>query len=257
MPLAHRKKWSSSSITGPISRDIASDIECRIIAPDAAARAQNFGCTRLKAAVETCPPDAELFSAFLKNIGSDPVFMIVTAGKSEFFAKSVPAGDTVRFNTRGSDFWEEVVFVTYTSDPLEGGSEIATATVPLACSAGSTWTLGNEIVPGIIVESYASTKNGGGTVDFHTSEVQLEMKYLGLNKGNTPLTVTSGDITSSFGTGPMTSLPTSVPPGQKVLETQVGTVPLVGASGKQFLFEQTITGNDGACEASNSFQFTL
>ena len=77
--------------------------------------------------------------------------MIVTCGKSEFFARNVPAGEAVEFRARASDpcEGEDALFTTYSSDPELGGSEIASASVSLSCPG--PWTLGNEIVSGFVL----------------------------------------------------------------------------------------------------------
>jgi len=236
---------------------IGSDIQCSIISPK---EASVVGCSNIKASADTCPANAELLSAYLKNTGSSELFMIVTCGKSEFFAKAVPAGESVEFRARASDpcEGEDAVFQTFSSDPELGGSEIASTSVTLSCPG--PWTLGNEIVSGFALESYVSTTNNGLSFDFNTKEVELEMKYFGLNRGNIPLTVTSGSIDSPFGSGPIATLPIGVPiNGQQLLETQVGNVMLSGASGTQLVFEQSLLGNEDTreCAATSSLQLNL
>lgn len=236
---------------------IGSDIQCAITSPK---EASVVGCSNIKASVDTCPASAELLSAYLKNTGPSEVFMIVGCGKSEFFARGVPAGESVEFRARASDpcEGEDAVFSTYTSDPELGGSEIASTSATTSCPG--PWTLGNEIVSGFTLESYVSTTNNGLSFEFNTKEVELEIKYSGQNRGNIPLTVTSGSIDSPFGSGPIATLPISIPiNNQQILETQVGNVMLSGASGTQLVFEQSLLGNEDTrvCDVTSSLQLNL
>merc|ERR1712194_249973 len=97
---------------------------------------------------------------------------IIGCDKSEFFAGSVVTGGIVEFDPRGSDTCEEATFTMYSDDPLTGGSTLASAGAQVACPG--PWTLGNNILPGLKLASYASTTDGGVTFDFNVLEAEIK-----------------------------------------------------------------------------------
>jgi len=233
---------------------VGSQISCAVTNPPGI-----FTCDSLQAPIsESCPADAELLRAFLKNTGTASVFLIIDCDKSEYVAQLVEPGQLAQLNTRASDVCEEATATVYDSDPLDGGSSIGSSQLQIACPG--PWTLGATIAPGFVLESYVSTFDNGGTFDFNIAEVEVEINYIGQNAGSVPLTISDGTITSPLGSGPVTGLPTNIAVrNQQILQTQVGTIELSGKDGQALTFIQSLNGvgGVGTCEGTSELVINL
>jgi hypothetical protein len=167
-------------------------------------------------------------------------FLEITCDNSEYIAELVHAGQVIELNTLSSSICEATV---YDSDPLMGGSEVWYSMLLIACPG--PWTLGATIAPGFVLESYMSSFDNGITHDFNIASVEIEINYIVQNSGFVPLTISSGEIFSPFGTGPISGLPTNLAVRhQQILQTQVGNIQLSGQGGHTLSFSQILNGCD-------------
>ena len=250
-PTLTPRPTSNSAVT---TCNVGSQISCAVTNPPGI-----FTCDSLQAPIsESCPADAELLRAFLKNTGTASVFLIIDCDKSEYVAQLVEPGQLAQLNTRASDVCEEATATVYDSDPLDGGSSIGSSQLQIACPG--PWTLGATIAPGFVLESYVSTFDNGGTFDFNIAEVEVEINYIGQNAGSVPLTISDGTITSPLGSGPVTGLPTNIAVrNQQILQTQIGTIELSGKDGQALTFIQSLNGvgGVGTCEGTSELVINL
>lgn len=237
--------------------EIASNIGCTVIKPSV----NGVTCDSLGGGVtETCPGSEKLLTAFLEYDGSAgaSVFVIIECDKSEYFAKSVDTGGTVTFDTRASDACEEATFTMYSGDPENGGDTLASSGALVACPG--PWTLGNNILPGLKLASYASTTDGGASFDFNVLEAEIKIDYTAINTGGTPLTISSGSISapSPFGSEEVSGA-TIAQRNRQILKTETKVVQLSGLTGQTLDFSMSLTGNSAnefaiPCQTSSSYQ---
>jgi hypothetical protein len=226
----------TGSIPSELSCNIGSQISCSVKRP-----AGVFTCETLTAPVaETCPNGAELLRAYLIYDGSagPSAFLEISCDNSEYIAELVHAGQVIELNTLSSSICEATV---YDSDPLKGGSEVESSALQVACPG--PWTLGAKIAPGFVLESYVSSTDNGITFDYNTLSVELEIIFTGYNPGSDPVTISSGEIVSPFGKGPIIGLPTNIAvKNHQILQIQVENIQLSGHRGKILSFSQVLKG---------------
>lgn len=241
--------------------EISSNIACTVLSP-----ANTISCDRLSVpASSSCPASSSLLAAFLEYDGSlgPSVFVIATCDKSEYFAKAVNQGEVLEFSTRASDTCEEVTFTVYSSDPEIDGSELGSQEATIACPG--SWTIGSEIAPGLSLKYFASTTDGGLSFEFNTLEAEIQIDYIGINTGRSPLTVVSGEVTASapFQSGSITGVPASVGnQGRVVLQSETKTLQLSGLSGQTLDFTMSLAGTTAnafaiPCQTTSDFQINL
>lgn len=252
--------------TGPLQStacEIASNIGCTVTNPGNSI----ITCDRLRGDVsETCPQDQQLLTAFLKYDGSlgESVFVVPTCGKSEYNTRTVKSGEIFEFRTRASDTCEEVTFEIYDTGDSQGNGEfLDSADVQIACPG--PWTIGNEIAPGLTLDYYVSTSDGGSTFNFNVLEAEVQIDYTGSNTGRIPLTVNSGGVTapSPFQTGSISVVPVTLgQQSRQVLQTETKTIQLAGQSGQTLEFSMSLFGASAnqfaiPCETTSTFQINL
>jgi hypothetical protein len=229
----------TGSIPSELSCNIGSQISCSVTRP-----AGVFTCETLTAPVaETCPNGVELLRAYLIYDGSagPSAFLEITCDKSKYVAEVVQAGQVVELNMSGNAVCEEAIVTIYNSDPLKGGSEVESSALQIACPG--PWTLGAKIAPGFVLESYVSSTDNGITFDYNTLSVELEIIFIGYNLGSDPVTISSGEIVSPFGKGPIIGLPTNIAvKNQQIIQIQVENIQLSGQRGKILSFSQVLDG---------------
>ena len=203
-----------------------------------------FTCDTITVPVaDTCPTGAKIFRAYLLYDGSagPRAYLEINCDKSKYVAELVQAGQVVELNMSGNDICEEATVTIYNSDPLTGGSVVESLALEIACPG--PWTLGAEIAPGFVLESYVSSADNGITFDYNTPSAELEIIFIGYNPGSAPLTITSGETVSPFGEGPTVGLPTNIAvKNRQILQIQVGNIQLSGQHGQILSFSQVLSG---------------
>ena len=242
--------------------EIESEIGCTVISP----AIDGIFCDRLSAPMsDTCPENEVIYIAFLEYDGSlgESVFVVPTCGdKNEFTARTISQGEIYELNTRASDFCDEVDFTIYSADPLviSDAEELGSSTISVPCPG--PWTIGNQIAPGLVLRAFASTPDGGVTVNLNLLEAELQIDYTAVNAGNTPLTVDRGEF-SAFDTDVTLEVPVTIPQRtSEILTSESKMVNLVGQSGQTLSFSMDISGSSAnefaiPCEASSVYSISL
>ena len=170
--------------------DIAAEITCTIVEPSDPKN--RLDCTDLDGDVKKkCPDDEELFAAFLVYDGNegDNVFVSATCLKDEkveFFVGPVKKDEIFQVNASAKDCMEGKIKIDIKKS--EGGAVVETGEAVIAC-LGGPWTIGDDIIPGLKLAYYASTKDSEPfRYNFFEPEVQID--YVAFSASPTPLTVT-------------------------------------------------------------------
>lgn len=245
---------------------ISADISCAVTS------LQGISCDQVKApSTDNCPADAELLVAYLKYDGSlgDSIFLEIVCDKSTtYIDRVIQSGETFLFRTR-SNSCAEVDFIVYTSDPNIDGSFLSQSTVATTCPG--PWTLGATIADVFTLDAFVDTKDDGISFDLHIDEVEVQLDYIVVNNGQSPLRVIDGEISDLIiggdggigGAAPLDGLPVTLGPrSQQVFETNTEVVKISGRSGDVITYTFSVLGQTAnqfalPCSDQTTQTFTL
>jgi hypothetical protein len=171
--------------------------------------------------------------------GIEQVYLnIIDCETTAFFQGTVDPGNTIVINSRGKflcpDFTVSVQLVDFDEEREENtGAEIQFMNLPTTCPF---WTL-NANYGSLQLEAFTTSLDGTQAV---SAEVFLNFALDNVGAFNTVLQ--SGQIESTFGSGPVPGVPLDVDKRTRVtLETQNATVELLGQGGTVLSFSQQLS----------------
>jgi hypothetical protein len=227
--------------------EVSTDIACTVTS------LEGISCDQVTAAAsESCPEEAELLVAYLKYDGSlgDSIFLEIVCDKSTtYIDRVIQSDETLLFRTR-SNSCEEVDFLVYDSDPDVDGNLIQESTISTNCPG--PWTLGATIANVFTLDAFVDTLDDGISFDLHIDEVEVRLDFTVVNRGQSPLSVVSGEISDIIvladgtGTGGAVSLDglpvTLAPRSQQVLQNYTEVVKISGRAGDSVTYSFNVQG---------------
>ena len=197
--------------------------------------------------------------------GLEQVYIEITDCETTgFFQGTANLGDVIRVNSRGNFLCPTIEVAIAVVDfneaeEINNGTILQTLVLPVNDEAGSCpfWTL-NDNYGALQLQEYTSDIDG-----IQTISAEIFMNFAVDNIGSFGAIINSGNITSSFGSGPVPGTPIDVPRRQKLsLLNQTTTLDLIGQAGTTFVFEQILQAVADTqfmlpCDAFASYNFTI
>jgi hypothetical protein len=198
--------------------------------------------------------------------GRQEVYIEVTdCETTAFFQGTVNIGDTIRVNSRGNflcpDFTVSVQEIDFDEvSEVNNGAQLQFMTFSSTCQAtGPFWVL-NDNYGAFQLQQLTTAFDGVQTT---TAEIFLNFAVDNLGQFNAVVQSGQIDATAPFTSGPIPGVPLDIAKRtRQTLQTQEGTIQLLGNGGVEFVFSQALSAVSDTqfmlpCDDFTNFTFTL